>query len=351
MEIKYGLDDVNIVPSGSLINFNSRSEITEHFNGRIWVAPMDSILSLENLETFSKKRLGVPLVRGMWKHIDPETFNTDLYATFSLAEAKEMLIEGSEVNEWIENVYDEYNFINILIDIANGHLNDLHLTASLIKEKYACSIMIGNIANPRIIEDSFNLYGDIIDYYRVGIGGGSRCHTSSKTAIHYPIISLLQELDEVRYKLDLRCKFIADGGIRNSSDIAKLFAAGADGVMLGSVFAKTLESASRKYEKNVHRTTEMSEREMLYSLNIKRLYGEYRGMSTIDRQKTEGKQDADYEEGFSEDVLIEYTLDGLMNEINKSLKSTFSYCNSKTLKEFRNKSKLIITLNNNHNTL
>ena len=110
----------------------------------------------------------------------------------SLAEAKEMLIEGSEVNEWIENVYDEYNFINILIDIANGHLNDLHLTASLIKEKYACSIMIGNIANPRIIEDSFNLYGDIIDYYRVGIGGGSRCHTSSKTAIHYPIPIHLQ---------------------------------------------------------------------------------------------------------------------------------------------------------------
>ena len=250
--------------------------------------------------------------------------------------------------------------VNLLIDIANGHLTELWSVCSQIKSYYKdyLYLIIGNIANPNTYKHICDM--EIADAVRVGIGGGSRCHTSSKTAIHYPIISLLSTIKDIKDKYNYKVDIIADGGIKNSSDIIKCFCAGADKVMMGSVFAKTLESAGKKFFTDEDKYILPVMDAKIDGIDIdmveryrsgQTIYSEYRGMSTKDVQIKEGKAAPTYEEGFIENIKVEYMLDELLIEINNSLRSAFSYCNARTLSEFYTTSIFIQNFNNNHNSL
>ena len=110
--------------------------------------------------------------------------------------------------------------------------------------------MVGNIANPetyRICVESR------VDYVRCSVGTGAGCITCSNTGIGYPIASLISEIAAIKEELIDNgvpefslTKIVADGGIRNYSDIVKAIALGADYVMCGSIFAIMLESAAYK---------------------------------------------------------------------------------------------------------
>ena len=126
-----------------------------------------------------------------------------------------------------------------------------------LKHNYILIIMTGNIANPDTYKwiCEFNNDNDykIIDYIRIGIGGGSGCITTSNVSAHYPQASLIDEC--YKYKKyyfnytskDICPKIVADGGIRNYDHIIKALALGADYVMIGSLFAQCIESAGEKY--------------------------------------------------------------------------------------------------------
>ena len=133
----------------------------------------------------------------------------------------------------------------VLIDIANGHMSKLIVLIEEIKRLWPhLKLMVGNIANP---ETFVNLGMAGADYIRCSIGSGAGCTTASNVSINYPLGSLISECYILRKQYGLKTKIVADGGMRNYSDVIKALGLGADYVMIGSIFNKAIESAGHNY--------------------------------------------------------------------------------------------------------
>ena len=131
----------------------------------------------------------------------------------------------------------------IVIDTAHGHsekvLKTLVKVKKIIKKIPIC---VGNIATGEAAKKLYNSGADII---KVGIGPGSICTTRMVAGIGVPQISAIMEVKKALKKK--KVKIISDGGIKFSGDIAKALAAGADAIMMGSIFAGTDESPGKKF--------------------------------------------------------------------------------------------------------
>jgi IMP dehydrogenase len=99
-------------------------------------------------------------------------------------------------------------------------------------------------------------YTDLVnagaDAVKVGIGAGASCVTRIKTGFGVPQFSAIIECAEVAKKLQV--PIISDGGIVHEKDMVIALAAGASSVMMGSLFAKTIESAAKKIKKTDPKT-------------------------------------------------------------------------------------------------
>jgi IMP dehydrogenase len=141
----------------------------------------------------------------------------------------------------------------ILVDTANGHNSLAVNTVREIRKAFPeIHIMAGNVST----WDGFmKLAIAGADSVRVGIGGGSMCSTRIVTGHGMPTLASIMEIYEMLERLDLPTSIIADGGIKNSGDAIKAFAAGADAIMLGSALAghkeapgKLIERGEKKYK-------------------------------------------------------------------------------------------------------
>ena len=135
----------------------------------------------------------------------------------------------------------------IVVDTAHGHTKRVAEIIKKIKKKKkkSTSICAGNIATPEAAKFLIKLGVDII---KVGIGPGSICTTRLVAGIGVPQLSAIINVKSgVKNK---NIKIISDGGIKFSGDIAKALAAGADAVMIGSLFAGTIESPGKVIKKN-----------------------------------------------------------------------------------------------------
>lgn len=139
-----------------------------------------------------------------------------------------------------EKLYDEGARI-FLVDTANGHSKYAVAAVENLRSAFGddIHIMAGNVATAH----GFMKLADAgADSVRVGIGGGSACTTRIVSGHGVPTLASIIDVEEVREMLLTECSIIADGGIRNSGDMVKAFAAGADAVMVGSMLAGTDES-------------------------------------------------------------------------------------------------------------
>ena len=141
---------------------------------------------------------------------------------------------------------DSSNSDIIVIDTAHGHSKQVIETVERIKKlSNAPEIVAGNIATPEAAKFLLKLGVDII---KVGIGPGSICTTRLVAGIGVPQLSaILSVRNGIKNK---NVKIISDGGIKYSGDLAKAFAAGADAVMIGSLFAGTDETPGRLIKRN-----------------------------------------------------------------------------------------------------
>ena len=134
----------------------------------------------------------------------------------------------------------------IVIDTAHGHSDKVIKMLSKIKKiNIKKPICVGNIATA---EAALKLYNEGADILKVGIGPGSICTTRMIAGIGVPQISAV--LDVKKIMKNKKVKIISDGGIKFSGDIVKAIAAGADAIMMGSIFAGTEESPGKKYKYN-----------------------------------------------------------------------------------------------------
>ena len=362
--IKYGYDDVNIVPEiSSSIEHRSECKL-EPF---LFTAPMSSVVNLNNIWDFIGQGIipiiprNIPLVDRKFFMFSPLQNTSSFFTALSLEEVKKLLIEFP-----IENILTPFY---ICIDIANGHMQKLLNTIKKLKELYGEKIVImsGNIANP----ETYKLYEEAgCDYVRCGIGGGAGCITASNTGVYYPLFSLLEETYKVKKSINGKCKIIADGGIRNYCDIQKALLY-ADYVMLGSMLNKAIESAGKTtYGKsyfitkrgkkilNIFRTIFEFGREVpkeKYDSIIKRIksgklevWKSFYGMSTKKAQSEMGNKKLKTSEGIEFSQKVEYSLEDFIDNENSYLRSAMSYTNSKTLDEYKDK-KWVSKLNLGHN--
>ena len=129
----------------------------------------------------------------------------------------------------------------IVIDTAHGHTKKVLNTIKKIKKKLKYSTLcVGNIATGKAAKF---LADNGVDIVKVGIGPGSICTTRLVAGIGVPQLSAVMDVKKAlkRYKT----KIISDGGIKFSGDLAKAIAAGADAIMIGSLFSGTMESPGK----------------------------------------------------------------------------------------------------------
>lgn len=325
--IKFDLDDITIIPA-ILSDINSRSEVNlEYFP--VFTAPMDTLIDQYNVELFTNLNYQVCMPRG-------EEVSDDLkdviFHSFGLDEIITMLDNNDKLPK------------KVLIDVANGHMLKLYNIAKRIKETTDTILMVGNIANP----ETYRKYCEIgVDYCRVGIGGGQVCTSSANTGIHFPMGSLITECYEISKEFKIPTKIIADGGFRKFSDIIKAIALGADGVMIGGILSKAIESCSDNYIKNVDMYIKVDEDKAIEHFNNgEDIYKLYRGMSTKEVQAKWGKKVLKTAEGISKYNKVEYTLSGWTENFIDYLKSNMSYCGKRTLSEYKGQVEYIFITEN-----
>ena len=126
----------------------------------------------------------------------------------------------------------------LVVDTAHGHSKNVLDRVRMIKEAYpSIDVIGGNIATA---DAALALRDAGADAVKVGIGPGSICTTRIVTGIGVPQISAVANVAAAL--ADSGIPVIADGGVRFSGDLAKALAAGADAVMMGSMFAGTEEA-------------------------------------------------------------------------------------------------------------
>lgn len=178
----------------------------------------------------------------------------------------------------------------IVIDTAHGHSKMVIDKVREIRSKFPdLPLIAGNIATGEAARALIEAGADAV---KVGIGPGSICTTRIVAGIGVPQVAAVMEASRVAKEMGK--KVIADGGIRYSGDIVKALAAGADVVMIGSLFAGTEESPG---ESVIYRG---------------RSFKTYRGMGSLAAMKGGCSKDRYFQEGASEDKLVPEGIEGMV---------------------------------------
>jgi IMP dehydrogenase len=218
----------------------------------------------------------------------------------------------------------------IVVDTAHGHTKKVGEIIKFIKRQKSKKITLcaGNIATAEAAKYLLNLGVDII---KVGIGPGSICTTRLVAGIGVPQLSaILAVRNGLKNK---KAKIISDGGIKYSGDLAKAFAAGADAVMIGSLFAGTDETPGKLITKNGKK------------------FKSFRGMGSVgamnkgsaDRYFQKKQKDASkyVPEGVEGFVKYKGKVDSVIYKLVGGLKSSMGYLGAKQIKNLRDKPRFV----------
>ena len=218
----------------------------------------------------------------------------------------------------------------IVVDTAHGHTKKVSEIIRFIKKikNKKTALCAGNIATPDAAKFLLKLGVDII---KVGIGPGSICTTRLVAGIGVPQLSaILNVRNGIKNK---NVKIISDGGIKYSGDLAKAFAAGADAVMIGSLFAGTDETPGKLIKKNG------------------KLFKSFRGMGSVgamnkgsaDRyfQKKQKDSSKYVPEGVEGLAKYKGKVDKVVFKLVGGLRSSMGYLGSKQIKYLRYKPQFV----------
>ncbi len=217
----------------------------------------------------------------------------------------------------------------IVIDTAHGHSQGVIDAVRLAKSSFpGIELVAGNVATAEAAEALIKAGADAI---KVGIGPGSICTTRVVAGIGVPQVTAISNCSRIAKKYGI--PIIGDGGIKFSGDLTKAIAAGADVVMIGSLFAGTEESPGDT---------------VLYQ---GRTYKSYRGMGSIGAMK-EGSKDryfqADVEsemklvpEGIEGMVPLRGALSTNIHQLIGGLKAGMGYTGCPTITELQQQGRFI----------
>ena len=217
----------------------------------------------------------------------------------------------------------------LILDTAHGHSQSVINTVKNIKKKFKFkNLIVGNVATGDAAKELADNGADTI---KVGIGPGSICTTRVVAGVGMPQFTAIQNVSSALKNYKVRV--IADGGIRYSGDIAKAIGAGADMVMIGSLFAGTDEAPG----------------EIFYYQG--RSYKSYRGMGSLSAM-ARGSADRYFQEDIKDNLkLVPEGIEGrvpyrgpvknIINQLVGGLKASMGYIGAKTIDELKKKAKFV----------
>jgi IMP dehydrogenase len=217
----------------------------------------------------------------------------------------------------------------IVIDTAHGHTQKvLNMIRKIKKKLKNCTLCAGNISTGKAAKF---LADNGIDIVKVGIGPGSICTTRLVAGIGVPQLSAVLDVKKALKKY--KTKIISDGGIKFSGDLAKAIAAGADAIMIGSLFSGTIESPGKIIR---HKG---------------KLYKNFRGMGSVGAMSA-GSADRYYQkkfkdiskyvpEGVEGMVKFKGSVEKIIYNLIGGLKSSMGYLGAKTIKDLQKKGQFL----------
>lgn len=216
----------------------------------------------------------------------------------------------------------------IVIDTAHGHSTGVLEMVKRVRSKFDIDIIAGNVGTREATIDIIKAGADCV---KVGIGPGSICTTRVVAGVGVPQVTAIMECADAARKFNI--PVIADGGIKQTGDIAKAIAAGADSVMIGGLFAGLQESPGEK---------------VLYE---GRTYKIYRGMGSLGAMG-EGSKDRYFQdveddiqklvpEGIEGRVPYKGELSATVYQMVGGLRAAMGYCGAPDIATLQKKAKFV----------
>ncbi len=306
-------DDILMVPQTS--NVQSRSEIDlrmpfgkgSHLTFPVIAAPMDTVCE-EEMAVAIAKAGGLGMIH-RFMDIKKQQRIVQNLCLQDLAVGASVGAKGTYLEDTGKLLLSGASAI--LVDTANGHSSSAVEAVKKIRDTFGTSfhLMAGNVSTKFGFEALSEAGADSI---RVGIGGGSVCTTRLVSGHGIPTLASIMEIKEWKEESGINTTIIADGGIRNTGDMIKAFAAGADAVMLGSMLAGTDESPGR----------------LLIDGSGK--YKIFRGMAS--KEANQGK-DVPIAEGVATKIAHKGPVDKIFSDIRGGLGSGCSYSGEHNLRD------------------
>ena len=216
-----------------------------------------------------------------------------------------------------------------VVDSAHGHSKNVIDTIKLAKKEFpSIDVMAGNVATP---DGAIALRDAGADAIKIGMGPGSICTTRIIAGIGVPQLSAILSIKEKFQSNEV--PLIADGGIRYSGDVSKALAAGADAVMLGSIFAGTEEAPGE------------------VELYQGRSFKVYRGMGSLGAMSERSDLNRYLQDGVEKEKMVPEGVEGrvpfkgwvvnVINQLVGGIRQSMGYVGCKTIAEMQTNTQFI----------
>ncbi|MFL2883563.1 MAG: IMP dehydrogenase [Pelagibacteraceae bacterium] len=323
-------DDVLLVPRYSAVlpsEVNIQTKLTKNIKLKV---PFFS----SAMDTVTESSMAIALAKSGGMGVIHRNLNIKKQSIEVSKVKKNRLLVGAAIGTGSEDLLRANKLIDagvdmIVIDTAHGHSEKvLKILYKIRKISNKIPICVGNIASGEAAKKLYNCGADIL---KVGIGPGSICTTRMIAGIGVPQITAIMEVKKSLKKKNI--KIISDGGIKFSGDIVKALAAGADAIMMGSIFAGTSESPGR-----------------IFKIRNKK-YKFYRGMGSIGAmssgssnryfQKNYKDKSKFVPEGVEGRVEFKGPTSKIIYQLQGGLRSSMGYIGAKNLEDIQKNAKFI----------
>ena len=323
-------DDVALVPQySSILPYETITKTELSKNLKLNIPLLSSAM-----DTVTESKMAIAIAKSGGLGIIHKNLNPKKQALEVKKVKKNNMIVGAAVGTNEKDIDRVYKLLEskvdlIVVDTAHGHTKKVLTIIKKIKKISKNSIVCaGNIATGKAAKF---LADSGVDIVKVGIGPGSICTTRLVTGIGVPQLSAILDVKEALK--NYKTKIISDGGIKFSGDISKAIAAGADAVMIGSLFAGTTESPGKIFKYKG------------------KLYKNFRGMGSAGAMSA-GSADRYFQkknkniskyvaEGVEGIVQFKGPLNKIIYQLVGGLKSSMGYMGSKTIKDLQKKSEFV----------
>jgi IMP dehydrogenase len=263
---------------------------------------------------------GLITVKDIQKRIDHLVATKDTHGRLRVGAAVGV---GSDAVERAEALV-EAGVDVLVLDTAHGHSRNVLEMARLIKRRWDAELIAGNVATAEAAEALIEVGADAV---KLGVGPGSICTTRVVAGVGVPQVTAIYECAKVAGPAGV--PLVADGGVTSSGDVAKALAAGADTVMLGSLFAGTDEAPGDVVVSHGER------------------FKEYRGMGSLGAMKARSFSKDRYFQGDVEDVdkLVPEGIEGrvpykgpvenVIQQLVGGLQQAMGYCGTPSIEELK----------------